>query len=177
MSPMSGQLSNNLEIRTFPMNPVPPVTRTFIRPSSTTPAGGVRAAFPRSMSPRVPILQPGQRRKTRSTYSPWLISPAVTSISSDTDSRLGHPAFDHAVDQCVVDVTAIRCQQAAGAQHCDDVDRFLVVGGPIHAVSLSPHHDAGVERGFVTVTLPHCPMAREKRSLATVSSCLMDKIE
>jgi hypothetical protein len=39
------------------------------------------------------------------------------------------------------------------------------------------HHDAGVERGFVTVTLPHCPMAREKRSLATVSSFLMDKID
>jgi hypothetical protein len=34
---------------------------------------------------------------------------------------------------------------------------------------------AGVERGFVTVTLPHCPTAREKHSLATVSSCLMDK--
>lgn len=28
--PTSGQLSNNFEIRTFPMNPVPPVTRIFL---------------------------------------------------------------------------------------------------------------------------------------------------
>jgi len=27
--PMSGQLNNSLDIRIFPMNPVPPVTRTF----------------------------------------------------------------------------------------------------------------------------------------------------
>jgi hypothetical protein len=86
--------------------------------------------------------RPVQRRKTRSTYSPWLIRPAVTSISSDTGSRLGVQPSIMLLDLCVVDVTAILCRQGAGAQHCDDVDRLSVVGGPIHAVRLSPHHDA-----------------------------------
>lgn len=29
ISPISGQLSNSFEIKTFPMNPVPPVMRIF----------------------------------------------------------------------------------------------------------------------------------------------------
>src|SRR5258708_4749311 len=47
----------------------------------------------------------------------------------------------------------------------------------VHAVSLSSHHDARVERRFVTVTLLPCPMSREKHSLATVFPLLTDKID
>ena len=60
-------------------------------------------------------------------------------------------------------------------EHCEYVYRFLVVGGPIHPASLSPHHDTGIGRRLVTVTLLPCPSNGGKHGLATFFPYLMDK--
>lgn len=73
--PMSGQLSSNFEIRTFPMNPVPPVTRTFFLENQSAIDGNSEAIFEKTENcgAKCLILQFGEERARAQKWSSTLV--------------------------------------------------------------------------------------------------------
>lgn len=73
ISPMSEQLSSSLEIRTFPMNPVPPVTRILLLENHTGIDGNFVVIFLRDLKNILAKYLPekGKKRSIRKLCVLW----------------------------------------------------------------------------------------------------------